>query len=181
MTERFVLLILLSFVPAGFAAAQVDEDEFSAIAVRYQNREPLGPKGITRDETADLYLEYSLLPMISVKGAVEWAQYDLAPLGMSPGPDEVDEIVLSAAVRYYKAKGRLRFFGSFGIGVFLEERRVGGMEETRDADLGLLIGGGVEWSVARHFGLELEAGLQSSSGGEPDSMFVVAVGPKFFF
>jgi hypothetical protein len=173
--------VLLACFSAGIATAQVDEDEFSAVSVRYQIREPLGLKGIPREESVDVYVEYSLLPMISVKGGVELAQYELPPLGAATDPGSVDEIVLSASVRYYKAKGRIRFFGSFGIGVFLEERQVGLLEEIHDADLGLLLSGGVEWTIGRNFGFELEAGLQSSPGGEPDSVFVVSVGPKFFF
>ena len=35
----------------------------------------LGPKGIEREESADLFLEYSLLPMISVKGGVAYAEF----------------------------------------------------------------------------------------------------------
>lgn len=175
-------MVLLSlFSGISDVRAQRDEDEFTAISVRYQTREPLGPKGFERDETADLYIEYGLLPLLSVKIGLEFSRLDFQPLPGPSSPGELEEFVLSASIRYYKAKGRFRAFGSLGIGIFIEEREQAMMERVRDADIGFLLGTGLEWTIGRHFGLELEAVLESSAGDDPDSVFVVAFGPKFFF
>ena len=169
------MVLLFLFSAISDVRAQRDEDEFTALSVRYQTREPLGPKGFERDETTDLYLEYGLLPLLSVKIGMEFSRLRFQPMG------ELEEFVLSASVRYYKKKGRLRAFGSFGIGIFMEEREQAVMERVRDADIGILLGAGLEWTLGRHFALELEALLESSGGADPDSVFVVALGPKFFF
>ena len=159
--------------------ALADEEEFTAVGFRYNIREPLGPKGIPREESVDAFLEYGLLPMISIRIGLEFANYEIPPLAGQPAHD-LEEGVLSATIRYYKTSGRVRYFGSFGFGVFYEEREVI-PEIVRDADLGLLLGGGVELTLGRHFGIEFEILLESSGGGEPDSVLVFAVGPKIFF
>ncbi len=172
-----LVVLLLSWL--SIAGVRAAEDEFTAIGFRYQIREPLGPKEIPRDESGDIFLEFGLLPMISIRTGLEYASYEIPILGMNP-PEDLEELIFSATIRYYKATGRVRYFGSFGFGIFYEEREINA-ETIRDADLGLMVGGGVELTLGRHFGLEFETLLESSGGREPDSVLVFAVGPKFFF
>lgn len=121
--------------------------------------------------------EYYTSPRVSWRGLLGFVSFDA---DFPPGAD-VNYKFVNGNVVYNWEQGWVHPFVTGGVGLYSKDASGSLPPNSDDTEIGLNVGGGIDWFVHERFAIKFEGALHGLTGEEPDSFFLGTAGVKWWF